>query len=70
MKSSEISAFLQEHIDVTAFPSAVYLVAEKGEIVFQDTLGFAVVVVLLSTFAVLAASVMPDAEAVEPPAGG
>src|SRR5215217_4647458 len=43
MKSAEISRFLQERIDAGDFPSAVYLVAEKGEIVFQDALGFAVV---------------------------
>ena len=43
MKSEQISNFLQERIDARDFPSAVYLVAEKGEIVFQDALGFAVV---------------------------
>lgn len=43
MKSEKISAFLQERIDAGDFPSAVYLVAEKGEIIFQDALGFAVV---------------------------
>ncbi|MFL6374808.1 MAG: serine hydrolase domain-containing protein [Pyrinomonadaceae bacterium] len=39
----EISAFLQSRIDAADFPSAVYLVAEKGEIRFQDALGNAVV---------------------------
>ncbi len=39
----EISTFLQKRIDAKDFPSAVYLVAEKGEIVFRDALGFAVV---------------------------
>ena len=39
----QISSFLQERIDASDFPSAVYLVAEKGEIVFQDALGDAVV---------------------------
>ncbi len=39
----QISTFLQERIDANDFPSAVYLVSEKGEIVFQDALGFAVV---------------------------
>ena len=39
----DISNFLRERIDANDFPSAVYLVAEKGEIVFQDALGFAVV---------------------------
>src|SRR4051794_15274089 len=38
-----ISKFLQQRIDVSDFPSAVYLVAEKGEIVIHDALGFAVV---------------------------
>jgi len=38
-----ITKFLQERIDASDFPSAVYLVAEKGEIVMQDALGFAVV---------------------------
>ncbi len=43
MKNEQISEFLQSRIDANDFPSAVYLVAEKGEIVFQDALGFAVV---------------------------
>lgn len=43
MKSEQISEFLQSRIDENDFPSAVYLVAEKGEIIFQDALGFAVV---------------------------
>jgi len=34
---------LQERIEADDFPSAVYLVAEKGEIVLNDALGFAVV---------------------------
>lgn len=41
--NSEISTFLQTRIDEGNFPSAVYLVGEKGEIAFQDALGFAVV---------------------------
>ncbi len=41
--SERISTFLQERIDANDFPSAVYLVAEKGEIVFHDALGYAVV---------------------------
>ncbi len=40
--NAAISKFLQERIDAGDFPSAVYLVAEKGEIVFQDALGNAV----------------------------
>jgi len=43
MKAEEISTFLQARIEANDFPSAVYLVAEKGEIVFTDALGFAVV---------------------------
>src|SRR5215213_9690820 len=43
MKNEQISEFLQSRIDAGDFPSAVYLVAEKGEIVFQDALGWAVV---------------------------
>lgn len=38
-----ISEFLQSRIEAKDFPSAVYLVAEKGEIVFQDALGWAVI---------------------------
>lgn len=38
-----ISSFLSERIAANDFPSAVYLVAEKGEILFQDALGNAVV---------------------------
>lgn len=41
--SVEISQFLQSRIDAGDFPSAVYLIAEKGEIVFRDALGYAVV---------------------------
>lgn len=43
MKNEQISEFLQSRISEGDFPSAVYLVAERGEIVFQDALGFAVV---------------------------
>jgi CubicO group peptidase (beta-lactamase class C family) len=43
MKSQEISEFLQSRIEAKDFPSAVYLAAEKGEIVLHDAVGFAVV---------------------------
>jgi serine-type D-Ala-D-Ala carboxypeptidase len=43
MINCEISTFLQTRIDVNDFPSCVYLVAEKGEIIYQDALGVAVV---------------------------
>ena len=41
--NEKISAFLSERIAANDFPSAVYLVAEKGEIVYHDALGYAVV---------------------------
>ncbi len=41
--NERISRFLSERIAANDFPSAVYLVAEKGEIVFHDALGNAVV---------------------------
>lgn len=40
---NKLSEFLQTRIAAGDFPSAVYLVAEKGEIVFHDALGYAVV---------------------------
>ncbi len=40
---NRISDFLQSRIEAKDFPSAVYLVAEKGAVVFTDALGFAVV---------------------------
>jgi CubicO group peptidase (beta-lactamase class C family) len=43
MKNPQLSEFLQTRIEAGDFPSAVYLVAEKGEIVFEDALGLAVV---------------------------
>ena len=39
----DISNFLQSRVDAGDFPSAVYLVAEKGEIKFHDAVGSAVV---------------------------
>lgn len=41
--SEQISQFLQTRIDAGDFPSAVYLVAEKGKIVLHRALGHAVV---------------------------
>jgi CubicO group peptidase (beta-lactamase class C family) len=43
MKNEGINEFLESRIAERDFPSAVYAVAEKGEIVFEDALGFAVV---------------------------
>lgn len=42
MKADPISEFLQQRIDAGDFPSAVYLVAEKGEVIFRDARGHAV----------------------------
>ncbi|MEO7538561.1 MAG: serine hydrolase [Pyrinomonadaceae bacterium] len=41
--SDTIAQFLQERIDAGDFPSAVYLVAEKGRVVVQGAVGSAVV---------------------------
>jgi serine-type D-Ala-D-Ala carboxypeptidase len=43
MKFKAINDFLQSRIDAGDFPSAVYLIAKKGEVVAQDALGYAVV---------------------------
>ncbi|HVF29450.1 MAG TPA: serine hydrolase [Pyrinomonadaceae bacterium] len=43
MSSKAISEFLQSRVDAGDFPSAVYLVAERGEIRFHDAVGHAVV---------------------------
>ena len=43
MPQDPISAFLAERIAAGDFPSAVYLIAEKGEVVFADAIGLAVV---------------------------
>lgn len=40
--NEEINALLSERIEANDFPSAVYLVAEKGKVVFADALGEAV----------------------------
>lgn len=42
-RNEHLSTFLQEHIKAGEFPSAVYLVADRSEIVFADALGFSVV---------------------------
>lgn len=43
MENNAISRFLSERIDAGDFPSATYLVAEKGEVVFHYALGNAVI---------------------------
>lgn len=42
LPQDEISRFLVERIDAGDFPSAVYLVAERGRVVFADAVGQAV----------------------------
>src|SRR5918995_333747 len=39
----QLTSFLEEHIKAGEFPSAVYLVAERDEIVYTDALGYSVV---------------------------
>ena len=41
--NEQLSAFLQQHIDAGEFPSAVYLVGQRGEVVYTDALGHSVV---------------------------
>ncbi len=43
MSGDVITEYLQDRVDRGDFPSAVYLVAEKGEIVFHEAIGHAVV---------------------------
>jgi len=42
-RNEQLSALLQQHIEAGEFPSAVYLVAERDEIVYADALGYSVV---------------------------
>jgi CubicO group peptidase (beta-lactamase class C family) len=41
--NEQLSALLEEHIQAGEFPSAVYLVAERGEVLYTDALGYSVV---------------------------
>src|ERR1044071_1557330 len=41
--NEQLSSLLQQHIEAGEFPSAVYLVAERDEIVYTDALGHSVV---------------------------
>ena len=43
MRSEQITNFLNERIGAGDFPSAVYLVAQNGEVIFRDAIGQAVV---------------------------
>jgi CubicO group peptidase (beta-lactamase class C family) len=42
-RNEQLSALLQESIDAGEFPSAVYLIGERDQIVFEDALGYSVV---------------------------
>ena len=42
-RNEQLSGLLQQHIDAGEFPSAVYLVAERGQVVYEDALGYSVV---------------------------
>jgi serine-type D-Ala-D-Ala carboxypeptidase len=42
-RNDQLTTFLEEHIKTGEFPSAVYLVAERDEIVFTDALGLSLV---------------------------
>lgn len=42
-RNEQLSNLLQTHIDAGEFPSAVYLVADRDEIVYEDALGHSVV---------------------------
>ena len=42
-RNDQLSVLLEEHINAGEFPSAVYLVAERDEILFADALGYSVV---------------------------
>lgn len=41
--ATKISSFLAERIEAGDFPSAVYLIAERGEVIFADALGHSVI---------------------------
>src|SRR6201990_2711481 len=43
IRNDQLSAFLGQHIDAGEFPSAVYLVGEQAEIVYEEALGHSVV---------------------------
>lgn len=43
IRNEQISALLKKHIDEGEFPSAVYLVGERDQIVYEDALGHSVV---------------------------
>src|SRR6185503_2210263 len=42
-RNDQLTALLEEHINAGEFPSAVYLVGERDQILYEDALGFSVV---------------------------
>src|SRR4026209_1673751 len=42
-RNDQLSALLEEHINAGEFPSAVYIVGERDEIIYEDALGHSVV---------------------------
>jgi CubicO group peptidase (beta-lactamase class C family) len=42
-RNEKLSALLQQHIEAGEFPSAVYVVAERDDVVYTDALGYSVV---------------------------
>ena len=42
-RNEQLSRLLQTHIDAGDFPSAVYLVGERDQILYEDALGYSVV---------------------------
>ena len=41
--NEQLSGLLQQHIEAGEFPSAVYLVGERDQIIYEDALGHSVV---------------------------
>ena len=42
-RNDQLTALLEEHITAGEFPSAVYLVGERDQIIYEDALGYSVV---------------------------
>src|SRR6185312_7561049 len=42
-RNDQLTALLEEHIKTGEFPSAVYLIGERDQIVYEDALGHSVV---------------------------
>src|SRR4026209_555011 len=42
-RNDQLTALLEEHINAGEFPSAVYIVGERDDVVYEDALGYSVV---------------------------